>query len=116
MSLCWLKNVKTVQNAAFSTNCGKISAQLHTTLCIQFMDRENNDKNNTLPLVKKDLFYNSMGLCGNFTPIAFYAVLLTIIAILKNEAKVCFILRNTTCTLNFLLKNFTAKLQELVHF
>ena len=30
-----------------------------------------------------------MGLCGNFTPIACYAVLLTIIAILKNETKVC---------------------------
>ena len=24
---------------------GKISAQPHTTLCIQFLDRENNDKN-----------------------------------------------------------------------
>ena len=46
---------------------GKISAQPHTTLCIQFLDRENNDKNNRLPLEKKDLFYNSMGLCGNFT-------------------------------------------------
>ena len=29
---------------------GKIYAQLHTTLCIQFLDRENNDKNNALPL------------------------------------------------------------------
>ena len=25
---------------------GKMSAQLHPTLCIQFLDRENNDKNN----------------------------------------------------------------------
>ena len=32
---------------------GKISAQLHTTLCIQFLDREKNDKNNTLPLGKQ---------------------------------------------------------------
>ena len=40
---------------------GKISAQPHTTLCIQFLDRENNDKNNT------DLLYNSMRLCRNFT-------------------------------------------------
>ena len=31
---------------------GKISSQPHTTLCIQFLDRENNDKNNTSPLGK----------------------------------------------------------------
>ena len=31
---------------------GKSPAQPHTTLCIQFLDRENNDKNNTLPLGK----------------------------------------------------------------
>ena len=31
---------------------GKISVQPHTTLCIQFLDRENNDKNNRLPLGK----------------------------------------------------------------
>ena len=30
----------------------KIPAQPHTTLCIQFLNRENNDKNNTLPLGK----------------------------------------------------------------
>ena len=34
---------------------GKISAQPHTTLCIQFLDRENNDKN-TLPLGKQICF------------------------------------------------------------
>ena len=33
-------------------NWGKISAQPHTTLCIQFLNREKNDKNNTLPLRK----------------------------------------------------------------
>ena len=32
---------------------GKISGQPHTKLCIQFLDRENNDKNNTLPLGKQ---------------------------------------------------------------
>ena len=32
---------------------GKISAQPHTTLCIQFLDRAKNDKNNTLPLGKQ---------------------------------------------------------------
>ena len=35
---------------------GKVSAQPHTTLCIQFLDRENNDKNNTLPLGKQICF------------------------------------------------------------
>ena len=34
-------------------SAGKISAQHHTTLCIQFLDRENTDKNNTLPLGKQ---------------------------------------------------------------
>ena len=34
----------------------KISAQLHTTLCIQFLDRENNDKKNTFPLGKQICF------------------------------------------------------------
>ena len=32
---------------------GKISAQPHPTLCIQFLNRENNDKNNTFPLGKQ---------------------------------------------------------------
>ena len=35
---------------------GKVSAQPHTTLCIQFLDRENNDKNNILPLGKQICF------------------------------------------------------------
>ena len=35
---------------------GKIPAQPHTTLCIQFLDRENNDKNNKLPLGKQICF------------------------------------------------------------
>ena len=34
----------------------KISAQPHTTSCIQFLDRENNDKNNRLPLGKQICF------------------------------------------------------------
>ena len=56
-----------------SKESGKISAQPHTTLRIQFLDRKKNDpiekkndQNNTLPLGKQ-FFYNSMGLCGNFT-------------------------------------------------
>ena len=39
-----------------SENFGKISAQPHPTLCIQFLDRENNDKNNTFPLGKQICF------------------------------------------------------------
>ena len=35
---------------------GKISAQPHPTLCIQFLDRENNNKNNTLLLGKEICF------------------------------------------------------------
>ena len=45
----------------------KISVQPHTTSCIQFLDRENNDKNKYIAIGETDLFYNSMGLCGNFT-------------------------------------------------
>ena len=32
---------------------GKISAQPYSSLCIQFLNRENNDKNNTFPLGKQ---------------------------------------------------------------
>ena len=35
---------------------GKISTQPHPTLYIQFLDREKNDKNNTLPLGKQICF------------------------------------------------------------
>ena len=35
---------------------GKISAQPHLTLCIQFLNRGNNDKNNTFPLGKQICF------------------------------------------------------------
>ena len=38
------------------TFLGKISAQPHPTLCIQFLNRENNDKNNTFPLGKQICF------------------------------------------------------------
>ena len=38
------------------TKRGKISAQPHSTSCIQFLDRENSDKNNTLPLGKQICF------------------------------------------------------------
>ena len=46
---------------------GKISAQPHTILCIQFLDRENNDKNNTLPLGKQICFTIVWG-CAEILP------------------------------------------------
>ena len=45
----------------------KISVQPHTTLCIQFLDRENNDKNNTLPLGKQICFTIVWG-CAEILP------------------------------------------------
>ena len=39
-----------------NSNMGKISAQPHPTLCIQFLNRENNDKNNTFPSGKQICF------------------------------------------------------------
>ena len=46
---------------------GKISAQPHPTLCIQFLDRENNDKNNTLLLGKQICFTIVWG-CAEILP------------------------------------------------
>ena len=43
-------------------NLGEISTQPHTTLCIQFLDRENNNKNNRLPLRKQICFTIVWGL------------------------------------------------------
>ena len=40
----------------FDERNGKISTQPHTILCIQFLDRQNNDKNNTRPLRKQICF------------------------------------------------------------
>ena len=47
---------------------GKISAQPHTTLCIQFLTRENNGKNNTFPLGKQICFTIVWG-CAETLPI-----------------------------------------------
>ena len=46
---------------------GKISAQPHTTLCIQFLDREIKDKNNRLPLGKQICFAIVWG-CAEILP------------------------------------------------
>ena len=46
---------------------GKISAQPHTTLCIQFLDRKNNDKNRRLPLGKQICFTIVWG-CAEILP------------------------------------------------
>ena len=53
----------------FYGEIGKISAQLHTTLCIQFLDRENQDKTirQYIAIGKTFFFFNNMDLCGNFT-------------------------------------------------
>ena len=51
----------------FGVIFGKISAQPHTTLCIQFLDRENNDKNNTLPSGKQICFTIVWG-CFTYFP------------------------------------------------
>ena len=40
---------------------GKISAQPHTTLSVQFLDKGNNDKYNTLPLGKQICFTIVLG-------------------------------------------------------
>ena len=45
-----------IANSFKRFNLGKISAQPHPTLCIQFLNRENNDKNNTFPLGKQICF------------------------------------------------------------
>ena len=50
-----------IVNTVWNTNetyrlKGKISAQPHPTLCIQFLNRENNDKNSTFPLGKQICF------------------------------------------------------------
>ena len=46
---------------------GKISAQPQTTLCIQFLGRENNDKNNTSPLGKQICLTIAWG-CAEILP------------------------------------------------
>ena len=66
------------------TGRGKTSAQPHTTLCIQFLDRENNDKNNTLPLGKQICFTEAV---RKFYP-----------------GRLMSILAGWTCLKNFLMK------------
>ena len=59
------------ENSGFDriqTFAGKVSAQPHTTLCIQFLDRENNDKNNTFPLGKQICFTIVWG-CAEILPL-----------------------------------------------
>ena len=66
--LC-IRLVQTLTLRLVSISClGKISAQPHTTLCIQLLDRENNDKNNTLPLGKQICFTIAWG-CAEILPL-----------------------------------------------
>ena len=60
------------ETAFASPSFGKISAQPHTTLCIQFLDWENNDKNNRLPLGKQICFTIVWG-CAEILPLFFSA-------------------------------------------
>ena len=53
---------------------GKISAQPHPTLCIQFLNRGNNDKNNTFPLGKQICFTIVWG-CAETLPLFALVVL-----------------------------------------
>ena len=59
--------VSTSADARSNAVYGKISAQPHPTLCIQFLNRENNDKNNTLPLGKQICFTIVWG-CAEILP------------------------------------------------
>ena len=53
----WQQLLKSLPDyKTFKKREGKISAQPHTTLCIQFLNRENNDKNNAFPLGKQICF------------------------------------------------------------
>ena len=62
-------------SVAFPANYfGKISAQPHTSLCIQFLNRENNDYNNTLPLVKQICFTIAWG-CAEILPLLYFGIL-----------------------------------------
>ena len=56
-----------ISSRLYGEKQGKISAQLHTTLCIQLLDSENNDKNNTLPLGKQICFTIAWG-CAEILP------------------------------------------------
>ena len=51
---------------------GKISTQPHPTLCIQFLNRENNDKNNTFPLGKQICLTIVWG-CAETLPFSFFS-------------------------------------------
>ena len=53
------------------TILGKISAQPHPTLCIQFLNRENNDKNNTFPL-RKQVYFTIVWGCEETLPKRWY--------------------------------------------
>ena len=72
-------NISNIESNSIDLSCflyhlrkrlGKISAQPHTTLCIQLLDRENNDKNNKLPSGKQICFKIVWG-CAKIIPHTF---------------------------------------------
>ena len=69
---CFFQSFRDLRFQKRNAFLGKISVQPHTTLCIQFLNRENNDKNNTLPLGKQISFTIVWG-CAEILP--FSAVL-----------------------------------------
>ena len=61
------KNKTNQNNASVISRKYWVKCQLHPTLCIQFLDRENNDKNNKLPLEKQICFTMVWG-CAEILP------------------------------------------------
>ena len=77
----FITNVSWIQKKNYE---GKISAQPHRTLCIQFPDRENNDKNNTLPLRKQICFSMVWGCAENLSrSITIPKILINALAIIR---------------------------------
>ena len=69
---------------------GKISAQPHPTLCIQFLNRENNDKNNTFPLGKQICFTIVWGCAETLPPILLVMIqVINKIRRLLRESPIC---------------------------
>ena len=64
---------------------GKISGQPHTTLCIQFLDGENNDKKNTFPLGKQICFTIVWSCVEIFTSYLFITSMITNCPIKKTK-------------------------------
>ena len=96
--LYWLLNVSLIWTPRVF---GKISAQPHTTLCIQFLDRENNDKSNRLPLGGNftEFFVRTKNITKSIHVNIFF-LLWSFLVTLDSEAEY-----QGPCWLNFYLEN-----------